>query len=298
MWRGSPVNMSNYQSIRHVIITPSRDEEKYLPKLIESISKQSLLPEKWIIVNHNSTDSSSEILQDAKSQYDWIDFVNVEDNCIRKRGSQIASLVNKGILELDSEWDYISKIDADMVLPNDYFENIFSKFTSNKKLGIASGSCYLLERGRKIVEKVASDHTRGGLKTYRKLCYNQIGGISEVDGWDGIDNILAQMNGWETLSYLEIEVLHQRRTGSSMGLNRGCFEAGKFSHTMRYHPLFILARSIHRMPRKPFLFGGISMFIGYIYGLIIRQPAIPNSDAISFLRKKQLTRLFSFGFKK
>ena len=132
--------MSNYQSIRHVIITPSRDEEKYLPKLIESISKQSLLPEKWIIVNHNSTDSSSEILQDAKSQYDWIDFVNVEDNCIRKRGSQIASLVNKGILELDSEWDYISKIDADMVLPEDYFENIFNQFKSNEKFTFKSRS--------------------------------------------------------------------------------------------------------------------------------------------------------------
>ena len=290
--------MSNYQSMRHVIITPSRDEEQYLPKLIESISKQSLLPEKWIIVNHNSTDSSLEILQKAKLEFNWIDFINIDDDCIRKRGSQIATLVNKGISKLDSEWDYISKIDADMVLPDDYFENILSKFTSNEKLGIASGSCYLIERKRKIIEKVAPDHTRGGLKTYRKLCYDQIGGISEVDGWDGIDNILAQMNGWVTTSYPEIEVLHQRRTGSSMGLNRGCFEAGKFSHTMRYHPLFILARSIHRMPRKPFIIGGLSMFMGYIYGLIIRQPAMPNSDAITFLRKKQMARLFSIRVKK
>ena len=291
VWRGSRLNMSNYDTIRHAVITPSRDEEHFLPRLIKSVSTQTILPHKWIIVNHNSTEDSINILQNAKNEFSWIDFINVNDNENRKRGSLIASLVNKGISEIDFDWDYISKIDADMVLPEDYFENIFNQFKSNEKLGIASGSCFLIERRRKIIEKVSSDHTRGGLKTYRKSCFHQIGGISEVDGWDGIDNIMAQMNGWVTYSFPSIEVLHQRRTGSSMGLNKGCFEAGKFAHTMRYHPLFIIARSIHRMPRKPIFFGGVSMFIGYLYGIIIRQPPIPNSEVISFLRKKQKNRL-------
>ena len=42
----------------------------------------------------------------------------------------------------------------------------------------------------------------------------------EVDGWDGIDNISAQMNGWETRNFLDIEVNHRRMTGSYFGLSR------------------------------------------------------------------------------
>ena len=75
-------------------------------------------------MNHNSTEDSINILQNAKNEFSWIDFINVNDNENRKRGSLIASLVNKGISEIDFDWDYISKIDADMVLPEDYFENI------------------------------------------------------------------------------------------------------------------------------------------------------------------------------
>ena len=285
--------MSKYEGLRHVIITPSRDEEDFLPALIDSISHQSILPVEWIIVHHNSNNSSKEIIDEAASKFGWIKSIDIKDNSTRRRGSQIASLVNRGISTSQSEWDFISKIDADMVLPQDYFENILSQFISNERLGIASGSCFLMEGGKKITESVSVDHTRGGLKTYRKQCFNEIGGISEVDGWDGIDNILAQMNGWVTKSFTDIQVFHQRRTGSSLGLHKGCFEAGKFSHTMRYHPIFITARSIHRMLRKPLITGGISMLIGYFYGVIIRQPAMPNKAAISFLREKQKARLFS-----
>ena len=55
-------------------------------------------------------------------------------------------------------------------------------------------------------EKVSPDHTRGGLKTYRRQCLEEIGGIMELDGWDGIDNIMAQMSGWETRPINRLEV--------------------------------------------------------------------------------------------
>ena len=89
-----------------------------------------------------------------------------------------------------------------MVLPEDYFECIFAEFSDSEQLGITSGTCYLMEKGKKIQEKTSKDHTRGGLKTYRRECYDQIEGINETDGWDGIDNITAQMHGWETRSIL------------------------------------------------------------------------------------------------
>jgi len=283
--------MSDIRSIRHAIVTPSRNEGKFLPSIIESLSNQTIMPVIWVIINHNSSDDTIEILRNAKSKYEWIEYINVNDNSTRKRGSQIASLVKTGINSIDVKWDYVSKIDADMVLPENYFEKIFQRFTNNPKLGIASGTCYIEEGGRKIIENVSSDHTRGGLKTYRLSCYEQIGGIREIDGWDGIDNVTAQMKNWETMPFKEIEALHQRRTGSFSGLISGCFESGKFAHTMNYLPLFMLARSIHRMKSKPFIIGGLSMMTGFLWSKLSRKTKLNDKEIVSFLRKRQKNRL-------
>ena len=116
-------------------------------------------------------------------------------------------------------------------------------------------------------------------------------GLIDEDGWDGIDNIIAQMKGWETHSFKDPKAKHQRRTGSHSGLVFGCFESGKFAYTMGYFPPFMIARSLHRMVRKPIIIGGISMLIGYIHSLLTRKKRINDPEVISFLRDKQKKRL-------
>ena len=44
---------------------------------------------------------------------------------IPKKSDQIAKLFNLGIEHARIDWDFCSKIDADMLLPPDYFERIF-----------------------------------------------------------------------------------------------------------------------------------------------------------------------------
>ena len=152
-----------------------------------------------------------------------------------------------------------------------------------------------MKRSKKKIEKVAEGHTRGGLKTYRRACYDEIGGIREVDGWDGVDNLVAQMNGWETENFTEIEVHHRRITGSYFGQIWGCFEAGKFAYSMRYQPLFLVARSIHRSFRSPFLIGGLSIFIGYSYGLLNRLDPVFKPKEVAFLRARQKNLMNPFS---
>lgn len=283
--------MAGYANLRHVVVTPSRDESVFLPQLVDSMVKQSITPSEWIIVSHNSDKSSSDYFEEICEKHDWITIRSIEDTSQRKRGEQIAKLVNQGLSSSTIDWDFFSKIDADMVLPEDYFEKIFTNFDASPQLGIASGSCYLIEGRRKIVEFVSPDHSRGGLKTYRRKCFEEIGGIREKNGWDGIDNALAQMNGWKTCCFSNIEVHHQRRTGSYYGLLRGCFETGKFAHSMSYYPPFILARSAHRMLRKPIVIGGISMLAGYLANSLTSKSTFDEVEVIEFLRNKQKNRL-------
>ena len=60
---------------------------------------------------------------------------------------------------------------------------------------------------------------------------------------------------------------------------------------MRYYPPFILARSAHRMLRKPIVIGGISMLAGYLANSLTSKSTFDEVEVIEFLRNKQKNRL-------
>ena len=66
---------------------------------------------------HNSEDESRRIMDGYSERFDWVSVISVNDDSKRRRGGQIASLVNKGLELCGKDWDFFSKIDADMVLP-------------------------------------------------------------------------------------------------------------------------------------------------------------------------------------
>jgi len=276
---------------RHIVLTPMRNEGDFIEKCAQSIIKQTITPLEWIIIDDSSNDSSSEIIKEFSRMHSWIKVVKPKLAGKRGRGERIARLVNFGLSEVNLEWDFCSKIDADIVLPSDYFEEVFSRFDSNNNLGIASGGCYVNNRRRLRLEKVSGDHTRGALKTYLSDCFSDIEGIRNADGWDGIDNIHAQMKGWETRNFPEIKAIHLRKTGSRGGELKGCFETGKIAHFMGYHPLFIIARSIHRMLGNPFILGGLAMLFGFFTNWISGRPTFEEGETVRYLRRKQLKRL-------
>ena len=71
------------------MITPVRDEEKFLPLAIKSMVGQRLRPEEWVIVNDGSKDRTGEIIEEAARQYPWIRSVHRGDRGYRKWGAGI-----------------------------------------------------------------------------------------------------------------------------------------------------------------------------------------------------------------
>ena len=57
---------------KYVIITPVRDEEKFVEATIESVRRQTILPAEWVIVNDGSTDGTGELLDRAAARVPWI----------------------------------------------------------------------------------------------------------------------------------------------------------------------------------------------------------------------------------
>ena len=59
-----PIEFSvNAMNTRYVVVTPVRDEESYLPLTIESMVRQTIRPQEWIIVNDGSRDKTAEIIE-------------------------------------------------------------------------------------------------------------------------------------------------------------------------------------------------------------------------------------------
>ena len=53
----------NFKPPRYVVVSPVRNESKYLETTIQSMVKQTIRPIQWVIVNDGSSDNTGEIIE-------------------------------------------------------------------------------------------------------------------------------------------------------------------------------------------------------------------------------------------
>jgi poly-beta-1,6-N-acetyl-D-glucosamine synthase len=276
----------------YVVVTPVRDEEAYLPFTIGSMVKQTVLPRQWIIVNDGSKDGTSQIIDDAARQYPWIRAVHRGDRGYRKWGAGIIEAFYDGFHALEfSDWEFMSKLDGDLSFEPDYFERTFAKFQESPKLGIGGGVLYHQADGRKVLENHPKFHVRGGVKIYRRACWEALGGLWVGPGSDTVDEVKANMLGWSTGSFFDIHMIHHRFTGASWGTWGSLVKDGKTDYVSGYHPLFLAAKSIARLARRPYLVGSVALLYGYISANLHRIPRVDDPSVIRYIRQQQLARL-------
>jgi len=275
--------------IKYNIISPVRNEEDFVEDTIKSVINQTVLPQEWIIVNDGSTDKTEEIIKPYLEQYNWIKLITLKDRGYYYPGTGVVQVVNKGFEAITvNDWGFLVKLDCDITIEKDYFENIFDEFNKNPKLGIASGGIFLVDGSKIIQEKSQPDHPWGASKIYRRKCFEQIKGWKPIPGWDLADLLSAQMNNWETRCFNEYRILHYRGTGTRRAdITSGRFLLGRFHFRYGYGPFYTLTKSIYHLGEKPFLLGGISIFTGYIYAAVRNEDRLFEKDMRSFLRKKQ-----------
>ena len=201
-------------------------------------------------------------------------------------------VVAEGLKALDQPFDYLVKLDADLSFSPDYFEKLFRKFAENSKLGIAGGVILVPKGNDWQLEKIPADHVRGATKVYRKACYDDIGSIPAVNGWDSIDEWRAQMRGWETHSFKDIVLYQHRTTGGVEGWFGGNKRQGEFAYYLGYIFPYILARSLYRsIYERPLFLAGLSILYGYLEGWLTHKPQRDDPELLEYIRRKQLNRL-------
>lgn len=278
--------------IKYVVITPVRDEEKFMEETVRSVASQTVRPAEWIIVNDGSSDRTGVILDQCAAQFSWMRVIHRPNRGFRKSGGGVIEAFYDGYNALRrDDWEFLVKLDGDLTLMPDYFERCFEHFGEQPKLGIGGGAiCHEVD-GELKVEANPKFHVRGATKIYRKACWEAIGGLWSAPGWDTIDEAKANMLGWKSDTFGELQVIHHRLTGSADGLVRDRIKHGLACYVSGYHPLFLAASCLYRIVQKPYLLGSFAIGYGFVKGYVDHVPRVNDTRLIGYMRSQQLRRL-------
>ncbi|CAM3395809.1 Glycosyltransferase 2-like domain-containing protein [Flavobacterium longum] len=266
------------------IIIPAYNEQAFIADTLQSLASQSLLPAQVVVVDDNSTDDTAKIVTRFAEKFQFISLVKNTSEAVHLPGSKVIRAFEKGLAAI-GDCDIIVKLDADLILPENYFETIVDVFKTDEKAGMAGGFCYIEKNGEWVLENLTDkDHIRGALKAYRKKCFEQIGGLKPAMGWDTVDELLAKFYGWKVVTVPELKVKHLKPTGASYD-KTARYKQGEAFYTLGYGFWItaIASAKLAMMKKKPLLF--LDYMTGFFKAKSARKPMLVTDEQAKFIRR-------------
>jgi glycosyltransferase involved in cell wall biosynthesis len=269
----------------YALVSPVLNEVENLPRLVTCLRTQSLAPDAWLIVDTGSTDGTVEFARDLADELDWVNVIAIPPAEF-DRGRPIVDAIHEGFAALTHDPpDVVVKLDADISMAPDYFERLMAAFAVDDTLGMASGSAYELESGVWVRRHMTGDTVWGASRAYRWACLQDVLPLEERMGWDGIDQLKANMRGWRSTILLDLPFRHHRLEGEREGARRTAWAvAGRASHYMGYRPWYLVARALHHAKAEP---AALALISGYAGAALRREPQCPDASVRAYLKKQQ-----------
>ena len=273
---------------QYILVTPAKNEERNLPRLIQSLVKQTIKPLVWLIVDDGSTDGTPNIIRTAQDEHTWIQSVRLEEHQ-RDLGKHYAYICNTGFNYAikycetrNIQYEYIGLVDSDMTLENDLFEKIIKEFERSPRLGLVSGTVYNSINNELIFESVREDILMGSPRLWRKECFEETGGGYLISySADAVSNVLAKLKGWEVKRFEKIKAIQARKTSSAEGLWKGYVTNGKSAYFLNFHPLYVLLKGLKYSFKSPY-YTGIAFLCGYFSSFIKRLDKMGNEEVRNY----------------
>ena len=272
---------------RYIVISPVKDEEQHIERTILSMAQQSVLPLNWIIVDDGSTDRTRDIVRTYAAKHSWITLVQAEQEAVAPPESRIIRAFNIGYQTIkDANHDFIAKVDCDLDLPHHYFEQLMLRFQQDRELGIASGVYLERTRGSWTTVKMPVYHAAGASKVIRAKCFRDIGGFVPAYGWDTIDEIRAQMMGWKTCHFDDLQVHHLKKEGSKSGYARTSQMQGEVYYLTGGGIVFFAGKCLHRLVcGAPLLWDGLALLSGFVRAKVSGRARLVAKSEAQFYRR-------------
>jgi glycosyltransferase involved in cell wall biosynthesis len=270
----------------YFVILTCRNSQSTIRSAIESILKQTVLPEYIIIINDGSTDKTAEIIQEIRSAQSSIYVITHPDwgydikRVVSNWNEAIRFSKERNLKR--TKFHLIATDDAEY--SPEYVETLIQSMDSNEKIAIASGTY--------SEHAPAMPHGAGRLvnnsfleNTIWRGCY------PEKMGYESAVLYEADRCGFNHIVISNARFRHTR----PLGLGHKFYEFGASMQTLGYHPLFALGRIL-----KYFVTGEVTGRIGAIYMLYYYLSYEPKSEGYdslyderirNYIRTYQLKRL-------
>jgi biofilm PGA synthesis N-glycosyltransferase PgaC len=285
------------QSLKYVVITPARNEARFIELTLKSMTNQTVLPRKWVIVSDGSTDGTDEIVEKYMARHPWIDLLRMPERAERHFAGKVHAFDAGYAKVRDTENDIIVSLDADISFEDDYFAFLLEKLSADEALGLVGTPFRELSGETYDYRFVNIEHVSGACQVFRRECFEAVGGYMPVKGGsiDHIAVITARMKGWKTRTFTEKSCLHHRTMGTAgRSLLKARFKLGIKDYSIGNHPMWELFRTVRQMTAPPVLTGGLALAAGYLWGVVRQVPRPVSPDLIAFHRREQMQRLSRF----
>ena len=281
--------------MKYVLITAAHNEASLIAKTLDSMAAQTVLPERWVIIDDGSTDKTAEIVQEYTKRYPWIELIQRPQRPNRSFAAK-AEAVGLGLEHLDSvQFDVVVNLDGDVSFEPSYMEFLMKRFSEDPDLAVA-GTPFVEDDGYDSAKDSfeGENYVAGPCQLFRYKCFKDIGGYvpHAAGGIDWIAVMTARMKGWKVQSFPDKRFHHHRSLGtagrSSFAAN---FSYGEKDYYFGGHPVWELFRVAYRMTKRPYLIGSIVLGLGYFWAFL-RQMERPVSDELMrFHRREQMLKL-------
>jgi glycosyltransferase involved in cell wall biosynthesis len=270
-------------------VTPARNEAENLRRLAGSMAKQTLLPRQWLIVDNGSLDGTGEAAAAIARELPFATTIHLPiDDSAAIRGGPIVVAFETGVGALDPGWEIVVKLDADVSFEDDFFDGIVQAFDDDPSLGIAGGTCYEQNgAGEWRPTFTTRDHVRGATRAYRADCFRHVTPLERRMGWDGVDELKAQVAGWSTRTLPDVPFRHHRALGARERSWSKWVGQGDMAHFMGYGFGYLLVRTGYRTLKEPSATG---MVWGYLTAVAKRKDRVADEEVRRHLREQQSLR--------
>ena len=281
--------------MKYILITPARNEAAFIEKTLDSMIAQTVLPERWVVVDDGSSDRTAEIVESYARHHPWIELLRRPQRPDRNFASK-AHAVNAGLERVSSlQFDIMGNLDADVSFEPDYMEFLLRKFSDDPELGVAGTP--FTQDGDYDSSKDSfegENYVAGPCQLFRYRCFQDIGGYvpNRAGGIDWIAVMTARMKGWKVRAFPEKRYHHHRTLGTAgRGALRALFSYGEKDYYLGGSPVWQLFRVAYRMTKKPVLTGGLALLFGYCWAALRRMKRPVTPELMRFHRREQMKKL-------
>ena len=276
-------------ALAYVVVTPVRNDEKNLRFLGDALAGQTTPPQRWIIVDNGSTDSTRAAAHELASTHGWITALDSDYHGALMRGAPIVRAFHAGLRELDTEPDVVVKLDADITFESDHFERLMAEFEQDSRLGIAGGAGYERHSDGSWRQRHGTGAgVWGANRAYRWACLQAILPLEERMGWDTLDLVKASVYGWGARVVFDIPFWHHRQEGKRDGSRARTWAIqGSASHYMGYRLSYLLVRTLYRTLQEP---AAIALLWGYLAASLRREPKCADAAIRAYVHRAQSLR--------